>query len=450
MLWFDEDDVARLAGPGYRELAYPYLYRADPVLSRGELVADIVGTDERVRLAKADGGMDHSCTCPAGLAGVFCAHCTATALSALSQFGPPDVLSLRHRIRDLGRFGRIASTNLTRWSELLDALLADLEVSSQEGYAVLIRPCYQDLLRVLVRQQVYVDSEEVEESVLRSRERVIAGFADTCRSEPARGDELAEWVIDLQTRTDSLFALELADVVDILGEDGLVSYRHLVNEARRRVTDDDDDHSQTICYLHDELYPEVHEDPSHRARAMAGRGDHQEHARRRWDLFTRHPDERRYRELLAASAPLGAQTYATGRVLAHLRELAAEPGPRACTPLVDHLVAGGDVAGAWAAAHEFGLDSADLLALARRRAATHPAEAIPIILDAAVQTVDHRSGQLSFARAAGLLAEAALLHDRAGLDFEPVRGRFTAAYAHHPLLLALIDDCISSKATPQD
>jgi hypothetical protein len=141
---------------------------------------------------------------------------------------------------------------------------------------------------------------------------------------------------------------------------------------------------------------------------------------------------KRSRSMALSCAPSRRRTAERGgvrenRAFSLLRERAAEPKPRAATPLVRLLVAVGDIDQAWEEARKFGLDRFDLVDLARRRAERHPADAIPILLREAELAI-RRSDSFGYARkAAELLAELKELHWRAGLDFADCLERFKAA-----------------------
>src|SRR5262249_52407020 len=80
------------------------------------------------------------------------------------------------------------------------------------------------------------------------------------------------------------------------------------------------------------------------------------------------------------------------------------------------LLSTGEVDGAWAAAHEFRCSAGLLFAVAEQRAATHPADAIPIYARAVEIAIDRKnqSGHTEAARLLGVLKE---LHQRASGDF---------------------------------
>ena len=99
------------------------------------------------------------------------------------------------------------------------------------------------------------------------------------------------------------------------------------------------------------------------------------------EQFLRRPDPAGYRELLAAARPddrAGQRAWA----LAELRRRAAGTTARSwenpAGPLIEVLVAEDESDAAWAAAVEFDAPHRTLLRLAELRAATHPADAVPV------------------------------------------------------------------------
>ncbi|MFC1439674.1 hypothetical protein ABUW04_15560 [Streptacidiphilus sp. N1-10] len=99
------------------------------------------------------------------------------------------------------------------------------------------------------------------------------------------------------------------------------------------------------------------------------------------EQFRRHPDHDAYLALAAAAAPAdaaGQREWALGE----LHQRAARPTTRSwenpASPLIEFLLADGDLDGAWAAAHRYAVPHPALLRLAELRAATHPADAVPV------------------------------------------------------------------------
>jgi uncharacterized Zn finger protein len=115
----------------------------------------------------------------------------------------------------------------------------------------------------------------------------------------------------------------------------------------------------------------------------AGRGGEAVALRRR--QFSARPGADEFRALQAAAlAAAGADGWSEQRAwaLGELRERAARRSARSwespAAPLIDLLVAVGDLDGAWEAAIAFAAGHPALLRLARLRAAAHPADAVPV------------------------------------------------------------------------
>ncbi len=52
------------------------------------IMAKVTGTHTyRVKLTAEDGEIDHDCTCPVGMDGLFCKHCVAVGLTWLAGHG---------------------------------------------------------------------------------------------------------------------------------------------------------------------------------------------------------------------------------------------------------------------------------------------------------------------------------------------------------------------------
>jgi SWIM zinc finger len=85
--------------------------------------------------------------------------------------------------------------------------------------------------------------------------------------------------------------------------------------------------------------------------------------------------------------------------------------PAGHSVLVEVLLWEGDVEAAWQVAVDGGCRDESWLRLARERAATHPADAIPVLLAAADQAIGHKNRN-SYRVAAGLLTEAGTMFTR--------------------------------------
>ena len=103
--------------------------------------------------------------------------------------------------------------------------------------------------------------------------------------------------------------------------------------------------------------------------------------------------------------------------------------PSGRSTLVEVLLWEGDAEAAWQAAVDGGCRDELWLRLARQRAATHPADAIPVLLAAADQSIGHKNRD-SYRMAAGLLVEAGLLFTRCDRQ-EDFRSHLAALRAAH-------------------
>ncbi|HTF47535.1 MAG TPA: SWIM zinc finger family protein [Pseudonocardia sp.] len=103
--------------------------------------------------------------------------------------------------------------------------------------------------------------------------------------------------------------------------------------------------------------------------------------------------------------------------------------PSGRSTLVEVLLWDGDADAAWQAAVDGGCRDELWLRLARRRAATHPADAIPVLLAAADQSIGHKNRN-SYRVAASLLAEAGPLFTRCDRQ-EDYRSHLAALRAAH-------------------
>lgn len=83
-MYFTDDELLQLAGPGAFERGYYYYQQGhvgDIEIRVGKIVALVSGTDVyRVELYYDAAGLNGSCSCPASDGVVFCKHCVATAL----------------------------------------------------------------------------------------------------------------------------------------------------------------------------------------------------------------------------------------------------------------------------------------------------------------------------------------------------------------------------------
>ncbi|MFJ8963841.1 hypothetical protein ACIRG5_31075 [Lentzea sp. NPDC102401] len=134
-----------------------------------------------------------------------------------------------------------------------------------------------------------------------------------------------------------------------------------------------------------------------------------------WANFTDHPSLESFRALRQATAE-GFPPWRE-RALAFLAE--APPATGSWSPgrstLVEILLADDETEAAWQAAVDGGCSQSLWLRLARARAASHPADAIPILLRAVDRAIELRNRD-SYREAARLLVEARSLFARCDRD----------------------------------
>jgi len=186
------------------------------------------------------------------------------------------------------------------------------------------------------------------------------------------------------------------------------------------------------------------------ADTLRGAGRHQEAAEAEWTAYQRHPGLAAFRRLSTQLSPLPAWPARRTRALAVLEHPAA-PASWPETPfaarygnsdLVEVLLWDGDTDAAWAAAQCGGCDAPIWLRLATARAATHPAEAIPIltrVIDTARAKVRHRK---DYAAVAAQLARLRSWHHQAGTDteFAAYLQRIRASHRGRPAFLDELDE----------
>ncbi|MFI9010137.1 SWIM zinc finger domain-containing protein [Actinosynnema sp. NPDC053489] len=169
--------------------------------------------------------------------------------------------------------------------------------------------------------------------------------------------------------------------------------------------------------------------PAPRLRALAAdlhlrAGRHEEAAELRYAAFAEHPTLAAYRALREAAAT-GFRPW-RDRALALLT---TTPEPGANSTLVEILLDEGDADAAWQAVQRGGCQADLHLRAARARAATHPADAIPVLLDNADRVIEQRSRD-AYRSAVHLLAEAKRLSTRCGLHEDFHRHLTTLRHDH--------------------
>lgn len=308
--------------------------------------------------------------------------------------------------------------------------------------------------------------------------------------------ELAEYLVDRALNGGyDLFAGALENYALVLGPSGTARYRELVEQAWQdlppRTSTAYDGRRQTVMFLLEHLaggdvdawiavlardltqgldviriarrLVEERRDeealewlqrgltefpPDWRLRTLAAEchvraGRHQEAAALLWDNFTERPVRETYTALEDAAGDL----FPTWRrkAHAHLRKLPRlatrfspqRPANGGHSTLVEILLAEADIDGAWRAAKAGGCVDGTWLRLARRRAHTHPADAVPIFLAAADHAILMMQSRDNYQRAAQLLVEAQPLAKESGRaeEFEAHLAAFRAAHKRKRALL---------------
>lgn len=154
-----------------------------------------------------------------------------------------------------------------------------------------------------------------------------------------------------------------------------------------------------------------------------------------WANFTDRPGLDSFRALREATAE-AFQPWRE-RALAFLADVSPAAGSWAPgrSTLVEILLADDEIDAAWQAAVDGGCSDGLWLRLARARAASHPADAIPILLRAADQAIELRNRD-AYQRAVRLLAEAKVLCARCDRDGD-FRDHMTAVRDAHRTKWAL-------------
>ncbi|WP_242902795.1 SWIM zinc finger family protein [Actinomadura terrae] len=280
---------------------------------------------------------------------------------------------------------------------------------------------------------------------------------------------LADLLVDRAFATSLLFVDALRDYAGLLGETGIARYRERVTAAWRAAEsgdlDDEEADYGTVLELREQL-AEIEgadalmavlteSEPSNRnalriARALVSEGrdaEAVEWVRRRleqrhvdtdlcdlgadcllrtgdrrgavellWPAFLTYPGLGRYKALAAAAGDHWPRW--RERALTLLRESLARSGGGGV--LVEILLWEDDVEGAWRESRGVTLHDGLRLKLARARGATHPADAVPVLLDRADREIAS-TGKHRYSRAANYLAEARLLAEQGGESDKFVR-----------------------------
>jgi tetratricopeptide (TPR) repeat protein len=153
-------------------------------------------------------------------------------------------------------------------------------------------------------------------------------------------------------------------------------------------------------------------------------GRHEEAAEAEWDCFRSQPGLRSYQRFAEQLRPLAGWDQWRARAL-ELLEHPAEPGSRPASDfvhdygnsrLVEVLLWEGETDAAWEAAQRGGCTGLGWLQVARARAATHPAESIPVLLRVVDTARSQAANRKAYAAIARQLVELRDWHRRAGSE----------------------------------
>jgi uncharacterized Zn finger protein len=345
------DEVERLIGAGFADVA---LTLAEYALELLESSAD--------RVDDADGRLSEAI-----------ARAEEIHLAAC-QAGSPDQVELAERL--------VSRAVASEYDVFLDVLPEYEEVLGQAGMA---------RYRELVEQQ-WRKLPPMKPDGYSARRVVIT--------------HLMEKVAESSGGTDAL--------IEVLARDVWCAY-HVLRIAERLCADGRDDEALTWLERGLTEFP-----PDHRLRTLAA-GIHVRAGRRDsagellWANFTDHPSAESFRALLEATTRSFAPW--RERALAFLSDAPPTGGdrPPRRSAFIEILLAEGEIDAAWQAAVKGGCPDGLWLRLARARAATHPADAVPVLLRAADQAIELRNRD-SYQAAVRLLAEARTLSARCGRD----------------------------------
>ncbi len=314
-------------------------------------------------------------------------------------------------------------------------------------------------------------------------------YLETCQVAPPDPAELGQWLAYLRLNTE-VSQVSLGEIVDLLGETGLAAYKASLDEARDRQPDlwrvrrlreelvrEVGDTDELVEVLAEELsYPHayvriavvLHEadrvdeaiDWLQRGlRSVDSRdGRASELVERLVELyqavgrdadavelletrFTASPNEGTYRQWRKAAERIGKWPPLREQAHRILRERTERGEAFAAGTLARILVEEDEIDAAWEIVQRYRCDEPTRLAVADRRATTHPADVIAIyrpLVDTAI-AVGNRNG---YTRAAQLLTTLRGLHSRSGADaaFQAdVRG-LKGAHRRKRALMAILAD----------
>lgn len=397
------------------------------------------------------------------------------AASEVSGDGP-DAAALRRRLDAALRTGGfIGSSGSVDYARKADSVLDTLGRVLAAGHADTVAP----LARRAV-DRIAVAMEQIDDSagaVGAACQRALTLAADACAQASPSPSELAQWLLDHALSTRGWPDVQLTDFTAALGTDGLTAVRGRVEYRWRRWCDHSAERGDSgVAWMQERALRRLREelaaingdvdarvavlaeqlpraDISHRiARVLweAGRIDEAlQHARQgltaasgwqtgpladflteaylqldrgdealalRWQRFEAVPSRQTYRGVRDVALRLGRWDQVHEDALRSYRA-AAVAVPGVADELVQTLLTESDVEGAWQLLDEHDCFPSTRMAVAKRRAQTHPADAVPIYRMAAEQFIEDKSAG-SYRSAAQLLRDLRDLHARAGTPAE--------------------------------
>jgi uncharacterized Zn finger protein len=357
-----------------------------------------------------------------------------------------------------------------RAQEILDTLQELLDV----GHASLVVPLAQRALALIIQAGEQMDDSAG--VVGDAASGMLALHAAACRAAPPDPEALARWLIDLELNGPGWPEVELEAYWDALGPHGQAAYRRRVErlwaERPPRPLDrppiyGHDDHRRFVATRLMERLAELDQDTDRLVRIIAadlssgwqylrianvlrdaGRapdalawaerglraatserpdprlvdltaglyqqaGRTADAVRLRREIFERDPTEATYRALRATSLATGRWPEIRDQALEVLRARAAREGGYANATLVRVLLDEQRHHEAWAAAQQGGCTDDLWLALAERRAASHPGDAIGVYRRLA-ETAAGQGTKDAYREAATFSERIRELHQRAG------------------------------------
>jgi hypothetical protein len=532
MAWFTEVDLEDLAGGRSFSRGQGYVEAVSNLrdLPNG-VVATVQGTDPyQVRLYDANGELEGECSCPYGEDGNFCKHSVAVGLRLLDReratgdvrthgaaevdvhafiatLGHDELVDLvwQHANEDPALYQRMllramtsaATVDLGLLAEQVERLQIDwINYGEEDGYAkgadaviealAALVPDRATEVQPLLRRTLCLVCQAAQRSedhcgaALGSAGDAWDAYLQACEINPPDPAELGEWFAEFRLGAPDGLELNISDIADLLGVEGLNAYWAVLETANStkpsdwtvrmlreeliRATGNLD--ALVACYAEDLSSPQRYVDIArlllneHRtAEAIEwleqGRAgvDHWDHranglAELLVELYT---EAGRTEDVIALRQ---ARFRSKGSVETYraLREviLAADPGrwqeqrEQAWSLLRRRaddtsLWSAGDVYvrvlllededdAAWEAIGRYRCDPQTRLAATDRRSATHPAEALAIYLPI-IDTAVAQTNTMGYERAADLLVTLRGVFARAGRDFETEVARLKAVHS---------------------